>query len=168
MQITHSKPAPRPQGKIKKHDAFKAEVHANENALNSLKTAGEELIAAGNFAEEAITAKSEALNEQWRLLLDAVEDKTAKLQQAQQLVSFRREADELDAFIRSKATVASDTDIGKDLEHVEMLQKKFEDFTQDLNASDGRVDALSNLALELTREGHPEMAAIQAREQVSA
>lgn len=141
-------------------------MHANENALNGVKASGEELIAAGNFAEEAITAKIEALDEQWRLLLDAIEDKTVKLQQAQQLVAFRREADELDAFIQSKTAVAGDTDIGKDLEHVEMLQKKFEDFTQDLNASDGRIDALSNLVLDLTSEGHPDMASIQAREQV--
>lgn len=141
-------------------------MQANENALNSVRTAGEELITAGSFAEEAITARVEALQEQWQLLLDAVEDKTQRLQQAQQLITFRREADDLEAFIQGKVAIASDTDIGKDLEHVEMLQKKFEDFTQDLNASDGRIDALSKMALTLTREAHPEAEAIQARELV--
>ena len=39
-----------------------------------------------------------------------------------------REVDEVAAWISDREAVASAEDIGKDLEHVEMLQKNFADF----------------------------------------
>lgn len=70
------------------------------------------------------------------------------------------------SLLKYQSETARSNEIGKDLEHVIMLQKKFDDFTSDLGASDARIDAVNKIALDLIREGHPESAAIQSRQQV--
>ena len=66
----------------------------------------------------------------------------------------------------SQVEIATSKDVGKDLEHVGMLQKKFDEFTNDLNASDARVEAVNKSALELIRQAHPDQTFIQQRQQV--
>lgn len=55
--------------------------------------------------------------------------------------------------------------MGKDLEHVEMLQKNFADFMKDLEANEARVAELSKLAKKLLREGHPDSELIEGRQE---
>ncbi|KAL0163081.1 hypothetical protein M9458_042477, partial [Cirrhinus mrigala] len=43
-----------------------------------------------------------------------------------------------------------------DLEHVEVLQKKFEEFQTDLAAHEERVNEVNQAAGKLTQENHPE------------
>lgn len=47
---------------------------------------------------------------------------------AQKREQFIQEADEVAAWVADQEAVASSEDLGKDLEHVELLQKHFEDF----------------------------------------
>ena len=70
------------------------------------------------------------------------------------------------AWIADRTIVAGSDDVGRDLEHAELLQKKFDDFNNDVTANETRVDALSHLALDLISGGHPENDAIKARLQV--
>lgn len=52
--------------------------------------------------------------------------------------------------------MVSSDDVGKDLEHVELLKKNFDDFQKDVAANESRVDAVSRMAKKLTEEeGHP-------------
>ena len=120
------------QVKVKKHQAFKAEVHANENALQAVRAHAQELVSADHFASEAISAKVcgwsatcihginiwqkhvadtiylcqrvqvEALDELWQLLLDKADAKADSLKSNQQLLAFKREADEVDSWIETK------------------------------------------------------------------
>jgi spectrin alpha len=53
-----------------------------------------------------------------------------------------REANDLADWIRSRETVASQEEIGSDLEQVEVLQKKFDDFKGDLKANEVRLQVL--------------------------
>lgn len=50
------------------------------------------------------------------------------MQQALQLIQFLRECDEVMFWIRDKETYVSTEEFGHDLEHVEVLQKKFDEF----------------------------------------
>lgn len=55
-------------------------------------------------------------------------DKRQKLQDAQKRELFVREADEVSAWISDRVAIASSEEMGKHLEHVELLQKKFDEF----------------------------------------
>lgn len=118
------------------------------------------------MGSDIIKARVSAVQGQWAGLEDQAALKARRLAEAQQLVTFRREADEVDAFIQARLPTAADTDVGKDLEHVEVLLKKLEDFANDLAANEPRVDAVNENAVQLIAEGHPETAGIQARQKV--
>ena len=51
-----------------------------------------------------------------------------KLQDAQKREHFVREADEVATWITEKVAIANSDEPVKDLEHVELLQKKFDEF----------------------------------------
>lgn len=53
-------------------------------------------------------------------------------------------------------TMATSEELGQDLEHVELLQKKFEEFQTDLAAHEERVNEVNQLAARLVQEAHPE------------
>lgn len=55
-------------------------------------------------------------------------DKRQKLLDAQKREQFVREADEVAAWISDRVAIASSEEMGKHLEHVELLQKKFDEF----------------------------------------
>ena len=77
-----------------------------------------------------------------------------RLLDSNQLFNFFREADEVESWIAEKESIASSDDYGRDLEHVETLLKKFEDFTRDLVTSGERIASLTTQAQTLLDEGH--------------
>lgn len=170
---------------------------ANENALKSIKSHGNELITQNHYASDAIEAKvlytlvilaaliafnSLKLSKSngdcsWRSLPPRL--RTLKLQgsfkpfvEKQKMSRHGLRArycsvcDAMNSDLTLKDAVAKDSDIGRDLEHCEMLIKKFEDFTSDLNASDGRIDTVCESGLELIRNGHPAVEDIEERVKV--
>lgn len=69
------------------------------------------------------------------------------------------------AWISDREAVASSEELGKDLEHVEMLQKNFADFMKDLEANDARLADLNRLAKKLLGERHPDSDLIESRQE---
>ena len=51
--------------------------------------------------------------------------------------------------------VSSD-DLGMDLEHVEVIQRKFEEFIKELDHNQSRINDVNMDAQQLIEEGHPE------------
>ena len=66
--------------------------------------------------------------ELWQSLLESSEEKRYKLLNTQKREHFLREADEVSLWILDRKAIAAAEETVKDLEHVEMLQKKFDDF----------------------------------------
>jgi len=67
-----------------------------------------------------------------------------------------RECEEVVNWISEKEVVAANEELGKDLEHVEILQKRFQDFIHDVMASEDRVlevDRMADALLEATHTG---------------
>lgn len=91
-----------------------------------------------------------------------------KLQQALVLVQFLRHCDEVMFWIRDKETFVSVNEFGQDLEHVEVLQRKFDEFQKDMAAQEYRVTEVNHLAETLVLEGHPERETIVKRKDVSS
>ena len=65
-----------------------------------------------------------------------------------------RECEEVETWITEKETVAANEELGKDLEHVEVLQKRFADFVHSVLASEDRVVHVSSLADSLLEVNH--------------
>ena len=57
-------------------------------------------------------------------------------------------------WISEKEVVAANEELGKDLEHVEILQKRFQDFMHDVMASEDRVLEVDRMADALLEARH--------------
>ena len=85
------------------------------------------------------------------------------MQDSQKREHYLRRADEVAAWISDREAVASSEELGKDLEHVEMLQKNFADFLKDLKANEASIGEVNKLAKKLLKERHPDTELIQGR-----
>ena len=74
--------------------------------------------------------------------------------EAHQLHKFSRECEDVEGWVCEKELVAANEDLGKDLEHVEMLQKRFADFVHDVLASEDRVSKVNRMTEELLEAKH--------------
>ncbi|KAI5727770.1 hypothetical protein M8J77_006684 [Diaphorina citri] len=153
------------QAKIQKHQAFEAEVAAHSNAIVVLDNTGKEMINQNHFASEVIRKRLEELHRLWELLLSKLAEKGMKLQQALVLVQFIRQCDEVMFWINDKEAFVTADEFGADLEHVEVLQRKFDEFQKDMASQEYRVTEVNQLADKLVLEGHPERETIVRRKE---
>ncbi|KAJ8920410.1 hypothetical protein NQ315_005276 [Exocentrus adspersus] len=144
------------QAKIQKHQAFEAEVAAHSNAIVVLDNTGREMINQNHYESETIRRRLEELHRLWEQLLSKLAEKGVKLQQALVLVQFIRHCDEVMFWINEKSAFLSTEEFGQDLEHVEVLQRKFDEFQKDMASQEYRVTEVNELADKLLQDGHPD------------
>ncbi|GMR45924.1 hypothetical protein PMAYCL1PPCAC_16119, partial [Pristionchus mayeri] len=98
----------------------------------------------------------EQLHALWDQLLFKLKDKGKKLGQALKLLQFIRQCDEVLYWIRDKESFVSIEDMGMDLEHVEVLQRKFDDFLKELSNHQYHIVEIEEAARKLVEDGHEE------------
>nr|CAD2153511.1 unnamed protein product [Meloidogyne enterolobii] len=74
-----------------------------------------------------------------------------------------RRCDEMLYWIKEKIAFVSSDDMGSDLEHVEVMQRKFDEFLKELDSHQSRVLDINQEANALIDEGHPEQQQINAK-----
>ncbi|XP_065209601.1 spectrin alpha chain isoform X2 [Planococcus citri] len=153
------------QAKIQKHQAFEAEVAAHSNAIVVLDNTGKEMISQEHFASDKIKKRLDELHRLWEILLAKLAEKGVKLHQALVLVQFLRQCDEVMFWINDKETFVTADEFGADLEHVEVLQRKFDEFQKDMAAQEYRVSEVNEIADKLILEGHSERETIAKRKE---
>lgn len=152
------------QGKLQKHQAFEAEISAHSNAIIELQENGEGMISESHYASELIRERLDSLIKLWELLLSKSAEKGRMLLFTQKRVHFLHETEEVMSWILEKEAIATSEEVGRDLEHVEVLQKKFEDFLKDIQANESRVTYINELAHQLGDEGHPDIELISTKQ----
>ena len=83
---------------------------------------------AGHYACDKIDSRVEEMFQQWEELGEATDRKGVQLQQALSLVHFNRKVDGVQSLVRDRVAVASSQETGRDLEHCQVLMRKFDDF----------------------------------------
>lgn len=68
-------------------------------------------------------------------------------------------------WIHDKEAFVTTDEFGDDLEHVEVLQRKFDEFQKDMASQEYRVTEVNELADNLLRDGHPERDTIVRRKE---
>ncbi|XP_067134094.1 spectrin alpha chain-like isoform X2 [Centruroides vittatus] len=151
------------QAKIQKHQAFEAEVAAHSNAIAVLDSAGMEMINQGHYASETIQQRLDEIHKLWELLLSHLSNKGLKLQQALILLQFLRQCDEVMFWINDKEAFVTTDEFSQDLEHVEMLQHKFDEFQKDMTSQEFRINEVNKHADKLLEDGHSDVETISKR-----
>ncbi len=104
--------------------------------------------------QAAIKAKYSRLQQQAKERKHALEESKIKFHLGQDIK-------QLEHWIFEKETLASTDELGKDIEHVEALKKKFDDFQKDIAVNKTRLDTINDLAEGMIREGHTASGEIQ-------
>lgn len=113
--------------RLKKHQAFEAEVMANTDRIRAIKTLGEQLIKTKHLASPEIQQRVNNLIAQWNELLKAMQERGQGLEEAKDILHFNEEVDKVQAWIREKEMMVASGDMGRDYEHCLELQKKVND-----------------------------------------
>lgn len=69
------------QGKVQKHQAFEAELSANQSRIDALQKSGQELVDGKHYASSEVSTRMDEVSSQWKKLLEATELKGEKMAQ---------------------------------------------------------------------------------------
>lgn len=135
--------------KLQKHQAFQAEVAANEGRIKEVKQKGEILIAKRHECAAEIEDEVRKLSDSWNVLLNEVVSRGRGLEEAQDILEFNSQLDKLEAWIRDKEMMVHASDTGRDLEHCNALKRKLDDVDSDMRVDDQRIKTINVLADKL-------------------
>ncbi|XP_065083239.1 spectrin beta chain, non-erythrocytic 1 isoform X3 [Ochlerotatus camptorhynchus] len=135
--------------KLQKHQAFQAEVAANEGRIKEVNQKGEMLIKKRHECAVEIEEEVRKLSESWNVLLNEVASRGRGLEEAQDILEFDSQLDKLEAWIRDKEMMVHASDTGRDFEHCNALKRKLDDVDSDMRVDDQRIKTINVLADKL-------------------
>ncbi|XP_011150755.1 spectrin alpha chain isoform X3 [Harpegnathos saltator] len=139
--------------KLQKHQAFQAELAANQGRIEEIKAKGETLLAQKHPASAEIRQQLEHLHASWRKLLLESGNRGRGLEEAQDILEFNNQVEKIEAWIRDKEMMVQAGDTGKDYEHCLSLQRKLDDVDSDMRVDDSRIKTINALADKLIKQG---------------
>ncbi|XP_076436788.1 spectrin alpha chain-like isoform X4 [Babylonia areolata] len=134
------------QTKLQKHQNFEAEVEANRNRVESIRSSGNELINNNHYAKDTIRERVAEIEQLWDTLLAQTEKKGAKLSEACQQQQFNRNVEDVERWLNDIESSLVSEDYGKDLTSVQNMQKKHGLLEADVVAHQDRMEALNSQA----------------------
>ncbi|XP_063994705.1 spectrin beta chain, non-erythrocytic 5 isoform X3 [Diachasmimorpha longicaudata] len=140
--------------KLQKHQAFQAELAANQSRIEEIRTKGEQLLAQKHPSAGEIRAQLDQLHGTWRKLLLVSGNRGRGLEEAQDMLEFNNQVEKIEAWIRDKEMMVQAGDAGKDYEHCLSLQRKLDDVDSDMRVDDTRIKTINALADKLIKQGH--------------
>ncbi|KFQ58276.1 Spectrin beta chain, non-erythrocytic 5, partial [Pelecanus crispus] len=152
------------QALLRKLEATKLDMDGFRPRIKKVQETGASLIKKDSPESQPIFSKLQGVLGDYQSLLQKAETQRKRLQEQFQLYQFEREFQLVDAWLSSKQSVAESDDYGQDLDDVEVLEKKFKDFVNEVKPlGHSKVVVLGELASKLEKEGHSKMDIIQKR-----
>lgn len=149
--------------KLQKHQAFQAELAANESRIQEIRDKGSMLIEKHHHASAEVKEQMKDLLARWLHLLKESDIRGRGLEEAQDMLEFNNQLDKIEAWIRDKEMMVQANDTGRDYEHCMALQRKLDDVDSDMRVDDQRIKAINTLADKLLRHGPSETKTVQQR-----
>lgn len=138
--------------RLQKHQAFQAEISANEGRIQEIKDKGETLIKKKHESSKEVNDALKRLLNSWNNLLQAVDAQGKGLEEAQDILEFNNQIEKTDAWIRDKDLMVQANDTGRDLEHCNALRRKLDDVGSDMRVDDQRIKTINVLADKLVSQ----------------
>ncbi|XP_035773613.1 spectrin beta chain, non-erythrocytic 1-like isoform X5 [Anopheles albimanus] len=149
--------------RLKKLQAFDAEVNANEGRIREVREKGEQLIGKKHECAGEIQDELMKLMQSWNVLLNELASRSRGLKEAQDILEFNTQLDKLEAWIRDKEMMIHAGDTGRDLEHCNALRRKLDDVDSDMRVDDQRIKNINQLADKLVSQDQVEGKNVQQR-----
>lgn len=149
--------------KLQKHQAFQAELAANQGQLMKVKEKGEMLLKKQHENSPNIKRQIDTLVHLWQELVHETENRGRGLEEAQDILDFNNQVQKVETWIRDKEMMIQARDAGRDYEHCCALQRKLDDVDSDMRVDDSRMRKINALADKLIRQGRSDTRAVQQR-----
>lgn len=147
------------QSKLKFHKDFEDDIEAQVSTVEKVGHDADVLLDLKQYKvdqEGIIAAKKKGILATWDLLKERSAVKKQRLHEGSVLAQFERDSEEVLAWIAKQAEVASATDVGANLEAVEMLEKRFTEFRVSLKAAEAKmITDFVDSAIQLIADAHP-------------
>ncbi|XP_045506256.1 spectrin beta chain, non-erythrocytic 1 [Colias croceus] len=137
---------------VRRLEAQQRELAAFLPSVTRLEKAAQERV----NEDEIVKKKMEELKEMCEEIKLLSAKRQQRLQQSLKYFKFVQECEEVQEWISDQMTVAASEEYGLDVEHVDTLQQAFDNFLQQLNASEGRIEAVCEAGTALLEENTPE------------
>ncbi|KAE8587142.1 hypothetical protein XENTR_v10021875, partial [Xenopus tropicalis] len=138
------------QAKLQKHQTFEAEIKANRNRLDDIKSDGEKMLKDHHYASDIIHTRLQEMEELWEELLEKCTEKAANLQEAYKALQFQRSLEDSEKWLDQVEAKLEAANKGKDL----MTLEKLGEMEEDITSHGERLQVLVNKAREFKQEGH--------------
>uniref|UniRef100_H0ZL45 Spectrin beta, non-erythrocytic 5 n=1 Tax=Taeniopygia guttata TaxID=59729 RepID=H0ZL45_TAEGU len=142
------------QTKLQRHQAFQAEIMANRNRLDSIKSEGEKMLHERHYAPEAIQSRLQEMEELWEELLASCQDKWTKLQDAYKGLHFQRNVEDTEKWLEGVENDLKAPYNDNDLVVLNSHLKKQEELEEDIAAHRDRLQELVVTAQQFQKEKH--------------
>ncbi|KAL0275436.1 UNVERIFIED_CONTAM: hypothetical protein PYX00_003283 [Menopon gallinae] len=147
--------------KLQKHQAFQAELSANQPRITHIKSQRDKLLAKKHASSREIQNQWEDLLNKWKQLLQDADNYGRGLEEAQDILEFNNQVEKIESWIRDKEMMVQAGEIGKDYEHCLALQRKLDDVDSDMRVDDARIKSIYTLADKLIRQGRSDTQSVK-------
>lgn len=130
---------------LTRHEEHKAEIDTRQKSVNEFYEAADTLIADGHSASADVKEKKQRLHKAWLALQTTWREKGDELEQTKEVQVFKRDADQLEAWLNARDLDQESGDVGDSLDAVEELLKKHEEFENMLLAQEMKLLGLTKL-----------------------
>eukprot|EP00057_Strongylocentrotus_purpuratus_P010375 XP_011664849.1 PREDICTED: spectrin alpha chain, non-erythrocytic 1 [Strongylocentrotus purpuratus] len=142
--------------RLQKHQAFEAEIKANEKLISDVKQEGESLLKQHHPDSTNINQRMSEMMKSWNDLRQASIKRGQHLEEVRDLLEYNQMAEKIEKWTREKEVMVSAHDVGNDYEHCMELQKKLNDIGSDLSVDDAFVKRMCEMGERLMKEGNPD------------
>ncbi|KAL0969732.1 hypothetical protein UPYG_G00231540 [Umbra pygmaea] len=135
---------------LRKLDSVDLDLENQQLKIESLQETGAKLEHCGHPNSHLVSKSLPEVLDEYESLRQLSASRRAALEDQLNLYVFEREARELQNWLCSRKTLAESEDYGQDLEDVEVLQKKFEDFVAEVNTlGQSKLNTVQQLGQEV-------------------
>ncbi|CAG0913206.1 unnamed protein product [Notodromas monacha] len=149
---------------LKKHQTTEGEIQSRESVIDRLCTKGEKMIKNGHVDAATIEKKCTELGARWTELKDAASLRRLRLQDALESHQFFEDAEEVEAWIAEKKRLVDSTDAGKDEDSVQLLQKKLDSLSHDIDNLKAPIGRLSKHCETMESRNHFDAARVRKQQ----
>ncbi|XP_015205968.2 spectrin beta chain, non-erythrocytic 5 isoform X1 [Lepisosteus oculatus] len=121
------------QALLRKLDSVDLDLESQWPKLESLQETGAKLERYGHPNSHLVNESLQPVWDQYQSLQQLSAERRAALEEHCRVYEFEREARELASWLSAQRSTAESEEYGQDLEDVEVLQKKFEDFSSEVS-----------------------------------
>uniref|UniRef100_A0A158QA40 Spectrin beta chain n=1 Tax=Enterobius vermicularis TaxID=51028 RepID=A0A158QA40_ENTVE len=147
--------------RLQKHQALEAELAANAPRIEQIRRDARELSSKSALDARDVIARSEAVLKKWGELVTMSQEQSNALEEARDLLNFNQLVEKILSWIRERELLVNAGEMGRDLEHCQMLIEKVGGSKADVSVDDATVKQANALGDKLVSQGRSSKKAVQ-------